>query len=95
VEEANDPADPTDPTDPKYKFCFLGYKYNKKKVLSFVFSRDDGSTKVNQTRPYLARFNDGYNNLVTREVDRPSIICDYFRDNSSVVDNLAIPSYGK
>ena len=60
----------------------IGYKYNKKKVLTFVGTRGAGST--NQGEPYEARFPDKYGNVCVRHVARPSIVSHYFNYSNCV-----------
>ena len=50
----------------------IGYKYNKRKVLCFVATKNAGKTTLGD--PYHARFLDGMNNVVSRNVNRPDII---------------------
>ena len=54
----------------------LGYKYNRKKVLTFIFSKGAGSTVPGL--PYVARFPDAYGNVCKRSVARPQIVSTYF-----------------
>ena len=53
----------------------IGYKYNKKKVLTFVMTRGVGSTEKGE--PYEARFPDKYGNLCIRHVARPECISNF------------------
>ena len=62
---------------------FVGYKYNKKKVLLFLCSENAGSFK--EGTPYVAKFPDENGNVQRRNVRRPSVISDYF-GLSNVVD---------
>jgi hypothetical protein len=62
----------------------LGYKYNMRKVLCFVFTKDAGSTAPGE--PYVARFPDEHGNVKTRKVPRPEVISRYF-GASNVVDS--------
>ena len=50
----------------------IGYKYNKKKVLSFIATKGAGSTL--EGKPYVARFPDCFGNVCTRNVARPAIL---------------------
>ena len=50
----------------------LGYQYNKKKVLTFVYSKGAGSSAVG--KPYDARFPDKYGNVCIRHVARPQVV---------------------
>ena len=61
----------------------IGYKYNRKKVLTFVMTKGAGTTASG--RPYEARFPDKYGNVCVRHVMRPDVIANYFRF-SNVVD---------
>jgi Transposase IS4 len=65
------------------KLIAVGYKYNSKKVLSFVFTANCGLTLPGV--PYVARFNDRYGNVVHRDVPRPQVISEYF-SKSNVID---------
>ena len=58
----------------------IGYKYNQKKVLCFVMTKNAGSTKSGDN-PYRARFPDEFGNLKERIlVDRPeATIGHYFK----------------
>ena len=60
----------------------IGYKYNKKKVLTFVMTRGAGSTT--KGIPYEAKFPDKYGNVCMRHVARPQIISNYFRFSNQV-----------
>ena len=61
----------------------IGYKYNARKVLCFVATKNAGSTRPG--RPYIAKFPDEYGNVAKRMVPRPQIISTYF-ENSDKVD---------
>jgi len=61
----------------------VGYKYNKKKVLTFVMTKGAGSTRMGE--PYKARYPDKYGNVCCRHVSRPEIVSNYFKF-SNVVD---------
>ena len=65
------------------KLISIGYKYNKKTVLTFLATQGAGTTIEGD--PYEARFPDQYGNLCVRHVSRPQIISDYFK-YSNVVD---------
>ena len=60
----------------------IGYKYNTKKVLSFVATKNGGSSLVGE--PYRARFIGDDNNIQFRSVDRPQIISAYFKASNCV-----------
>jgi len=61
----------------------IGYKYNKRKVLRFLATRNAGHTQ--QGVSYEAKWKDQFNNTCTRYVPRPDIIAKYFQ-HSNVVD---------
>ena len=67
---------------PEKDLICVGYKYNKKKVLTFVMTRGAGSTKAGE--PYQARFPDKYGNVCVRHVMRPAIISQYFQFSNCV-----------
>ena len=46
----------------------IGYKYNKSKVLTFVFSKGVGSTE--KGKPYEANFPDQFGNICVQPVER-------------------------
>ena len=59
------------------------YKYNKRKVCCFVFTKGAGHTE--EGKPYVAKWKDVNNNTRTRNVPRPDVISNYF-GSSNVVD---------
>lgn len=61
----------------------MGYKYNKKKVLLFVMTRGAASTRAG--RPYKAKYNDAYGNVLSRDVARP-VACNIYFERSNCVD---------
>ena len=50
----------------------IGYKYNCKKVLTFVATQGAGLTLAG--KPYQANYNDIYGNVRIRYVGRPNIV---------------------
>ena len=60
----------------------IGYKYNSKKVLTFVTTRGAGSTKDGE--PYIAQFPDKYGNVCQRHVACPKILSHYFQHSNCV-----------
>jgi Transposase IS4 len=60
----------------------IGYKYNKRKVLCFIATKNAGSTFLGD--PYRARFVGENNNLRSRPVDRPQIISRYFQQSNMI-----------
>ena len=64
------------------KLICLGYKYNKKKVLTFLMKRDAGATT--KGIPYVAKFPDKYGNMYMQHGARPQIISNYFRFSNQV-----------
>ena len=71
------------PPGKDYSIIGIGYKYNARKVLCFVATRNAGSTTPG--KPYVARFNDAAGNVSERHVPRPDILSKYF-GQSNVVD---------
>ena len=61
----------------------IGYKYNKKKVPTFVLTKEAGTTRHGE--PHEARFPDKFGNICIRHVARPAIIFNYFKF-SNVID---------
>ncbi len=51
----------------------LGYKYNTRKVLCFIMTKDAGAT-ANGTNPYIAKFGDGHGNVNQRQVNRSDVL---------------------
>ena len=60
----------------------VGYKYNKKTVLTFVFTKGAGSTAPGES--YEARFPDKYGNVCVRHVSRPALMAYYFKYSNCV-----------
>ena len=60
----------------------IGYKYNKKNVLTFILTR--GAGKTTDGEPYEARFPDKYGNVCIRLVRRPEILLNYFKYSNCV-----------
>ena len=63
---------------------FIGYKYNKRKVLSFVFTPGAG-TIMKSTNSYGARLPDKFGNLHVRKVPPPDVLTSYF-SKCNVID---------
>jgi hypothetical protein len=61
----------------------VGYKYNKKKVMCFIFNKGVGHTK--NGKPYEARWKDDNNNTRTRDVPRPDVVAKYY-EGCNVID---------
>ena len=53
----------------------VGYKYNKKNVLTFVFNKAE---KTVADKLYSVRFLDKYGNVCIRQITRPEVISTYF-----------------
>jgi hypothetical protein len=64
------------------KLLAIGYKYNSRKVLNFVATKNAGPTTPGT--PYRARFVDDYENLRSRPVVRPAILSSYFMNCNAV-----------
>ena len=65
---------------------FVGYKYNCKKTLFFLMTKDAGSTKPDPLQPYIAKFPDQNGNLRARAVPRCACLSNYFI-NSNCIDS--------
>lgn len=63
----------------------IGYKYNKRKVLSFVATKGAGHTETTTGHEYHARWIDDNGMTAMKDIPRPEIIAKYFQ-NSNVVD---------
>ncbi|CAB9527834.1 unknown protein [Seminavis robusta] len=61
----------------------IGYRYNRKKTLLFLATKNAGSTKPG--RPYTAKFADSLGTIQERLVPRPAVLSEYFND-SNVID---------
>ena len=70
------------PTKENVPLICIGYKYNKKKVLTFVMTK--GAGKTSDGEPYEARFPDKYGNVCVRLVCRPEILSSYFKYSNCV-----------
>ena len=64
------------------KLLAIAYKYNSRKVLCFLATKNAGATTPGE--PYRARFLDNNRNLVSRCVDRPEITSNYFQKSNAV-----------
>jgi hypothetical protein len=71
----------TTPTK-RVKLLAIGYKYNARKILLFVSTKDAGSTKPGN--PYKAKFPDKFGNTRERSVVRPAVISQYFEISDAV-----------
>jgi hypothetical protein len=60
----------------------IGYKYNKRKVLTFVATKGAGHTEPG--KPYEARWKDENMNTLIRDVARPEIIAKYFGFSNAI-----------
>lgn len=63
----------------KVSLVAIGYKYNSRNVLSFIATKNAGSTRPAADTPYLASFPDEFNNVKKRAVERPQVISIYFQ----------------
>ena len=64
------------------KLVAIGYKYNSRKVLFFVMTKNAGNTMPGS--PYIARFTDDFGNVKSRKVERPDCISQYFRSANRI-----------
>jgi len=67
------------------KLVALGYKYNCRTILYFVFTEDAGSTT--DGRAYEMKFPDANDNVCIRMVNRPEVVSTFF-DQVNVIDVL-------
>jgi hypothetical protein len=67
------------------KLVALGYKYNQKSTLFFIFTEDAGSTTP--SCPYEMKFADVNGNICVRYVDRPEMVSKFY-DASNIIDVL-------
>ena len=65
-----------------FQLLAIGYKYNSKKVVSFVATKGCGDTEAGI--PYEARWKDDNGNTVVRDVKRPEIVSKYFTKCNSI-----------
>ena len=63
---------------------YVAYKYNNKKVLHFVQTKNAGSTVPDPNRPYHARFKDPNGNMSRRDIPRPAVLSDYFQSSPAI-----------
>jgi len=66
------------------KLVAIGYKYNARKVLCFLCTKNAGSTRPG--KPYECRYPDKYGNTKVRRVVRPALISKYF-EVSDIIDS--------
>ena len=60
----------------------IGYKYNQRKVLSFLATKGVGHTEPGKA--YEARWKDEHNNTQSREIPRPAICSTYFEHCNAI-----------
>jgi hypothetical protein len=75
---------PSAPGEVGLQLLAIGYKYNSRKVLSFICTKDAGPTSNGIA--YQAKWTDEYGNVRARPVERPEVISRYFQ-YSDVVDS--------
>ena len=61
----------------------VAYKYNVKKVLCFIMTKNAGNTAPG-LHPYIARFPDRHGNVRERKVSRPDAMATYFRHSNAI-----------
>ena len=66
------------------KLLAIGYQYNSRKVLEFIFTEWAGSTEPGD--PYLSCFPDIYSNVSVRRVVRTHLLGRYF-NACNAIDN--------
>jgi hypothetical protein len=67
------------------KLVALGYKYNQKSTLFFIFTENVGSATPGC--PYEMKFADVNGNIFMRYVDRPEVVSKFY-DASNIIDVL-------
>jgi len=60
----------------------MGYRYSRKTILFFVFTKSAGSSKPGD--PYQMKYTDSFGNLCTRYVDRPQVISNFFAGSNAI-----------
>ena len=61
----------------------IGYKYNSKKVLTFITTVGAGSTEKGEN-PYKMKYNDEFGNVCYRDIPRPAVLSRYFLHSNAV-----------
>ncbi|GAX26777.1 hypothetical protein FisN_9Lu068 [Fistulifera solaris] len=61
----------------------IGYKYNLRKILFFIMTRNAGQTTPGP-KPYIAKFPDNDGNVKERHIKRPQVLSDYFEDSDAI-----------
>ena len=71
-------------TGPKYKtpLIAIGYKYNNRKVLHFIATKEAGKTTPGA--PYYAKFAHPSGKVAIRKVQRPAVISEFFEMSNKV-----------
>ena len=64
------------------KYFALGYKYNMKKVLSFILTEGAGHTCPGE--PYEAKWLDENNRMTSRLIQRPDVLSNYFSYSNQI-----------
>ena len=64
------------------KYYAIGYKYSKRKVISFIATEKAGHTRPGQ--PYVAKWVDANNTVRFRPIDRPHLISNFFRHSNQI-----------
>ena len=60
----------------------MGYKYSKKKVLCFLYTKGAGSMLPGD--PYVAKWKDPNGNMMARYVQRPKVVSLYFKHSNRI-----------
>ena len=68
---------------PQLELLAIGYKYNKRKVISFIATKGSGNTEPGT--PYKSKWRDDNGDNVLKLIEQPDIISRYFL-HSNVVD---------
>eukprot|EP00978_Attheya_sp_CCMP212_P033928 scaffold139680_cov35-Attheya_sp.AAC.1 len=68
--------------DEEVDLIAIGYKYNTRKVLSFICTKGAGNTEPGD--PYEARWMDSKGNHASRNIPRPDVISKYFNESNGI-----------
>ena len=64
------------------KYYGIGYKYNMKKVISFITTEGTGHTEPGD--PYEAKWLDENGRMASNKISRPHILSEYFKHSNQI-----------
>jgi hypothetical protein len=64
------------------KMGFIAYKYNKRRILYFIFTI--GAAPTTPGKPYIARWGGKKGNQFSREVRRPEVVARFFKYSNTI-----------